>query len=812
MADQFPERFGKYKIIEEVGRGGFADVYKAVDTTLDRTVALKFLEPRLLREPAFVERFQREAKLAANLRHPNIVVIHEFGWEAGTIYMAMEFLEGRTLKEVILQEGALPSGRIVNMVGQMASALDYAHRRGLVHRDIKPSNIMVRADGHVTVMDFGIAKAATLTAWTTTGRIFGTPEYMSPEQAEGKALDARSDVYSLGVVVYEMITGKVPFSGTTPLSIMRGHADKPPPRPSGINPDVSSVVEAVLLKALAKKREERYQSAGEMARALEETIEARVKVTPIPPEPEVAVPPPVVKEPVAEEVPAPAVEPAAVAKEERKPPAYAPPPSLPVEARRRRGGLSWMALGLFGLVVVVLLVVAAVGGYLYTQRGEKVAEVPTVVINSPPSGSQVEVGQEVMVQATAADSKGVTRVELWVNGVFHHSDVSSSSQGQSPFISRQSWRASAAGNYTLMVRAHNAAGGISQPATITINVAGAATPGEPTATPTMTAIPGPPTATWTPVIIVVTETPLPTPTGCTLDAAFVADVTVSDDTVFSPGARIDKIWRIRNSGSCPWESGFEWVFVSGAQMGAPASQAVPATAVGANMDIGVTMYAPSAPGTYTGYWQMKSPDGQVFGQTCRVQIVVPATPTPVPPTPPPTMPPDTDGDGLSDGDEVNVHGTDPNNRDSDGDGLSDGDEVNIHDTNPNNRDSDGDGLSDGDEVNIHDTNPNNWDTDGDKMPDGYDLELGTDPKQPNCQPQLTDGQGYIVQDDDRLSKLADKYLGNPMAYPAIIYSTNRKSAEDASYTKIINKDSPLKKGTKIYIPSSEDAQAYLECQ
>jgi len=277
MADQFPEKFDKYKIIEEVGRGGFADVYKAIDTTLDRTVALKFLEPQLLREPTFAERFQREAKLAANLKHPNIVFVHEFGWEAGTIYIAMEFLEGWTLKEVILEEGALPLRRIVNMVGQMASALDYAHRRGLVHRDIKPSNIMVGASDHVTVMDFGIAKAATLTALTTTGKIFGTPEYMSPEQAEGlEEPDARSDIYSLGVVVYEMITGKVPFSGTTPLSIMRGHADKPPPRPAEINPDVSPAVEAVLLKALAKKREERYQSAGEMAVALQQAASRAV--------------------------------------------------------------------------------------------------------------------------------------------------------------------------------------------------------------------------------------------------------------------------------------------------------------------------------------------------------------------------------------------------------------------------------------------------------------------------------------------------------------------------------------------------------
>jgi serine/threonine protein kinase/tetratricopeptide (TPR) repeat protein len=275
MADPFPEKFGKYKIIEEAGRGGFADVYKAIDTTLDRTVALKFLEPRLLREPAFVESFQREAKLAANLKHPNIVIIHEFGWDTGMAYMAMEFLEGRTLKEVILQEGALPPTRIVNMAGQMASALDYAHGRGLVHRDIKPSNIMVGADDHVTVMDFGIAKAATITALTTTGKIFGTPEYMSPEQAEGvEEPDARSDVYSLGVVVYQMFTGKVPFSGTTPLSILRGHADKPPPWPSEINPAVSPAVEAVLLKALAKRREARYQSAGEMAAALKQAVQA----------------------------------------------------------------------------------------------------------------------------------------------------------------------------------------------------------------------------------------------------------------------------------------------------------------------------------------------------------------------------------------------------------------------------------------------------------------------------------------------------------------------------------------------------------
>jgi predicted RecA/RadA family phage recombinase len=330
------------------------------------------------------------------------------------------------------------------------------------------------------------------------------------------------------------------------------------------------------------------------------------------------------------------------------PPAYAPPPAPPAEVERGPGGLSWMALGLLGLAVVILLVAAAVGAYLVTRPGEEVAGVPAVVINSPPSGSQVPVGQEVVVQATATDSRGVTRVELLVNGVLYHSDASPNPQGQSPFISRQSWQASAAGTYTLMVKAYNTAGGVSQPAVININVIGAATPGPSEPTMTSTPAPGMPTATWTPVVM--TETPTAAPTGCTLDAAFVADVTVPDGTVFSPGAQIDKIWRIRNSGNCPWESGYTWVFVSGDQMGAAPSQAVPATAAGANVDIGATMYAPAAPGTYTGYWRMKSSDGQVFGQTCSVQIVVQApaaatptataTPTETPiPTATPTQPP-----------------------------------------------------------------------------------------------------------------------------------------------------------------------------
>jgi serine/threonine-protein kinase len=184
MTNSISNRLGKYEIIGEIGRGGFAAVYEAVDTTLDRTVALKALAPHLLWDPSFLERFQQEAKLAASLKHPNIVVIYEFGKLEGVVYITMEYLSDQNLAGLVREEGALAPSRILKIVSQVASALDYAHSKGLVHRDIKPSNIMIGAGDHVTVTDFGIAKAAAATALTTTGKIFGTPEYMSPEQSD----------------------------------------------------------------------------------------------------------------------------------------------------------------------------------------------------------------------------------------------------------------------------------------------------------------------------------------------------------------------------------------------------------------------------------------------------------------------------------------------------------------------------------------------------------------------------------------------------------------------------------------------------
>ncbi|HUS71196.1 MAG TPA: SUMF1/EgtB/PvdO family nonheme iron enzyme [Anaerolineae bacterium] len=275
MAPMDNTTLGKYRIMQELGRGGFAVVYKALDTSLDRTVALKVLKPHYLDEPEFVARFHQEARSAANLFHAHIVTIFEVGEVEGSHFIAMRYLEGQTLSQIIKQKGPLELKQALAIIEQIASALDHIHSHDLVHRDVKPSNIIVGDDGHATLTDFGIVRAADGTRYTTTGASMGTPEYMSPEQAEGQELDHSSDLYSLGVVAYEMLTGRVPFQADTPLAVLRGHADKSPPRPTNLNPELSHQVEEVLLKALAKDKAERFHSGHELAEAVGEATTAR---------------------------------------------------------------------------------------------------------------------------------------------------------------------------------------------------------------------------------------------------------------------------------------------------------------------------------------------------------------------------------------------------------------------------------------------------------------------------------------------------------------------------------------------------------
>jgi len=274
------KQLGKYQIEAALGKGGMGMVYRGYDPLLDRRVAIKVLAPHLVWEEGFVERFLREARAAARIKHPNIVTVYDVGQEQDEFYFVMEYLEGQTLADHIRQHGALQPEEALSILRPLADALDYAHQHGLVHRDIKPGNIMIGSGQRVTLTDFGIARAAEETRLTSTGTIMGTPEYMSPEQAWGEEVDSQTDLYSLAVVAYEMLSGRVPFSGTTPHAVLYKQIHEPPPPIRDARPELPQGVEAVLARALDKAPGKRYSTATDLVLELESALAGKLEVTP----------------------------------------------------------------------------------------------------------------------------------------------------------------------------------------------------------------------------------------------------------------------------------------------------------------------------------------------------------------------------------------------------------------------------------------------------------------------------------------------------------------------------------------------------
>ncbi len=270
MINLVGRRIDRYKIIAEIGRGGMARVYRAVDTILDRSVALKVLSPQLAGDPEFTARFRREGRIVAALQHPHIVTLFDVGQFENLQYLAMDFIDGRSMYAVLRERGALPGETVAIIIRAVASALDYAHSRGAIHRDIKPQNILIDTNGRILLTDFGISVSADDEGGrlTKTGLFMGTPEYMSPEQVSGNPVDYRTDLYSLAVTAYELFCGDVPFTGNTPELIV-AHAQKPAPAlavdihglPAGLIP--------VLQKAMAKNPADRYQSGAEFSMAMD---------------------------------------------------------------------------------------------------------------------------------------------------------------------------------------------------------------------------------------------------------------------------------------------------------------------------------------------------------------------------------------------------------------------------------------------------------------------------------------------------------------------------------------------------------------
>jgi len=359
---------GRYQVLRKLGAGGMANVYLAEDQELGRRVAIKILNDRHANDDQFVERFRREAKNAAALSHPNIVSIYDRGEAEGTYYIAMEYLDGRSLKELIVQRGPAPVMVAVEYARQILSALRFAHRHGIVHRDIKPHNVLVDAEGRVKVTDFGIARAGT-SQMTEAGSIVGTAQYLSPEQARSSDVDERSDLYSLGVVLYELLTGAVPFSGDTPVEIAMKHLSMVAELPSTKRPEIPRDLDLIVMRALAKDPDDRYQSAEEMDADLERFARGAAVSTET-------------EESATQVMRVPAAAVAATAATMIAPPRRTtplPPPPPPVyydleEPMRRRPVWPWLAAVLF-------VAGAGIGGwFLYTQISNKLNSTKPVAV------------------------------------------------------------------------------------------------------------------------------------------------------------------------------------------------------------------------------------------------------------------------------------------------------------------------------------------------------------------------------------------------------------------------------------------------
>src|ERR1700754_4911068 len=267
---------GRYRALRRLGAGGMAEVWCAEDEVLGRQVAVKLMGGRFAEDPEFHERFRREAQAAAGMQHPNIVAIYDRSEWDGTPYIAMELVDGKTLKELVVERGPLPPDVAVGLIEQVLRALGYAHKRGIVHRDIKPQNVLIDREGVAKVADFGIARAGN-SQMTQTGAIVGTVQYISPEQAQGLPVDLRTDLYSAGIVLYELLTGQVPFEGEAPVSIALKQVSERPVPPSQMRPGVPPALEAVVLRALEKDPARRFQSAEEFIAALEQARHAAAR-------------------------------------------------------------------------------------------------------------------------------------------------------------------------------------------------------------------------------------------------------------------------------------------------------------------------------------------------------------------------------------------------------------------------------------------------------------------------------------------------------------------------------------------------------
>jgi len=369
---------GRYELGEPIATGGMATVYKAWDTRVERVVAVKILRSLAKTDRRAIERFRREAHAAARLSHPNAVTIYDFLEEQGEHYLIMEYVDGVNLKQYLAQKGRLAPGEAVQIAGQICSVLQVAHTQGFIHRDIKPQNIMITRDGQAKLTDFGIVRVMEAAGLTNTGIVLGTADYLSPEQARGEPLSPASDLYSLGVVLYEMLAGRPPFVGSSAVQVAMQHANNLPPPPSRYNPRIPKPLELVVKQTLQKAPERRYSDADAMRRALRSSLKKSIEegvtipsnLPAVEPNPNqrITAPPPASTERPAQSAPGPLpLQTASPSERQMAPPAG---PAQQQKSARLTGIVITLA-------ILLLLGTLAVGAYLATRKSDKGSSLPS---------------------------------------------------------------------------------------------------------------------------------------------------------------------------------------------------------------------------------------------------------------------------------------------------------------------------------------------------------------------------------------------------------------------------------------------------
>lgn len=561
---------GKYKIVEHLGRGGMAEVYKAYQEHLDRYVAIKLMHSFLASDQDFLSRFKREAKAMAALTHPNIISVYDFDVQGDTYYIVMEYIEGGTLKDLIemhTRRGEkLSLARAVQIILELADALSFAHSRGMIHRDIKPANVMVNGRGSAILMDFGIAKMTSGPTYTATGAMIGTPAYMSPEQGIGKPGDERSDLYSLGVLFFQLVTGQLPYDAETPLAVVLKHVNDPIPSPQKLNANIPPLIEEVILQALAKNPDDRYPSVHEFGRSLRYAVKHSTMDTGVPqallqdkptPLPLKTAGPTAVSAQPAGTIIAPAA-PATVVAESPAP-----------KTEKTPVNWVWGAVALLFLAVVVLGGGAMFSGALSGQPTPTATPMNVVASSLEPTNT---IPPPTVEEEATPDILATARAE-------------------------------------------------------TMALLTGAAP-----TPTNTAAPTP-TSTSTTIPSVTPDLTKQFLDNCTIDVTLDKFFTYNrNSNAAAVSENFPATWILENSGSCSWPADLKFVYVEGEKLSAPTFLELESgVAAGEQITLTTQLKAPAGINAFFSSWQLQTAAGEPFGNSVEFEVrtFARATPTPV---------------------------------------------------------------------------------------------------------------------------------------------------------------------------------------